>query len=287
MPGTWAEICQHPRGAGMSHRMGTELKRLRKSKKTLRKLMELLDREDHVLVVHYSCESFYDRPDGQTPRVTSIAVRNLSSGQTASFSIHKVAEHKGIPLPEIEKTYDELEKEMLAEFYTFVNAHANHDWVHWNMRDINYGFAALKHRFRVLKGNPVQIEESRRFDLARALVAIYGTGYVGHPRLEKLMKKNDITDMDFLSGAEEASAFDNKEYVRLHQSTLRKVDILANIFGRAANETLKTNAYWYETYGVHPKAWAESVAEHWFVVLVLFGAAMIGLLIDLRNIFAG
>ena len=46
-------------------------------------------------VIHYSCESFYDRPEGQSPRITSIAVRRLDTGQTLSFSIYQVAERKG------------------------------------------------------------------------------------------------------------------------------------------------------------------------------------------------
>jgi hypothetical protein len=149
---------------------------------------------EHVLVVHYSCESFYDRADGRTPRVTSIAVRNLASGQTQSFSIHKVAEQRHIPLADITGRYDELEKAMLDEFFDFVRTHQNFVWMHWNMRDINYGFQAIEHRYTVLGGTPIRIEEGRKFDLARELIAIYGVGYIGHPRLESLVEKNKITN---------------------------------------------------------------------------------------------
>ena len=90
--------------------MGHELKRLKRRKKTLKHLDELSNREDHVLCVHYSCESFYDRPEGQTPRITSIAARNYSSGQTASFSIHKIAELKKVKFEDIQNNYDDLEK---------------------------------------------------------------------------------------------------------------------------------------------------------------------------------
>ena len=76
--------------------MGDALRKLKSRKEALRRLRELDDRRDSVVVIHYSCESFYDRPDRSTPRVTSIAVRNLGSGQTESFSIHKVAELKAI-----------------------------------------------------------------------------------------------------------------------------------------------------------------------------------------------
>lgn len=96
--------------------MASEIKKLERRKKARKKLEELSSNEEHVLIIHYSCESFYDRPEGQTPRVTSIAVRNYASGQTDSFSIHKVAELKHVPFAEIEQNYDMLEKEMLGEF---------------------------------------------------------------------------------------------------------------------------------------------------------------------------
>jgi hypothetical protein len=134
--------------------VGDTLRRLRHRKETLQRIRELDDRHDSVVVIHYSCESFYDRTDGSTPRVTSIAVRNLGTGQTESFSIHKVAELKGIPVGNISAHYDSLEKEMLDEFGHFLQANSHCTWVHWNMRDINYGFQAIEHRHKVLGGVP-------------------------------------------------------------------------------------------------------------------------------------
>ena len=266
--------------------MGDTLRRLRSRKETLRRLRDIDDRKDHVVVVHYSCESFYDRPDGSTPRVTSIAVRNLGSGQTESFSIHKIAELKKIPLDQIASHYDQLEKEMLDEFGDFLQKNSHCTWVHWNMRDINYGFQAIEHRHKVLGGQPPsRLPEERKVDLARALISIYGVGYAGHPRLESIVNINKITDKSFLVGKDEAAAFENGEFVKLHQSTLRKVDILANLFGRTLDGTLKTNASWWEARGVTPQAIAELVTEHWG--WTLFGAiASIASIVGLVLVFA-
>jgi len=157
-----------------------------------------------------------------------------------------------------------LEKEMLDEFGQFLQRNFHCAWVHWNMRDINYGFQAIEHRDRVLGGTPPQrLPEERKFDLARALISIYGVGYAGHPRLETIVKLNKITDKSFLVGKDEAAAFDSGEFVKLHQSTLRKVDILANLFGRTLDGSLKTNASWWEARGIHPQAIAEFLSEHW------------------------
>lgn len=243
--------------------MHKELRRLRGRKKAREAINRIMDHPEDAFVIHYSCESFYDRADGKTPRVTSIAVRNLDSGQTESFSIHKIAEQKGIDFGEIHNHYDELEKEMLEEYFQYAIENQGKMWIHWNMRDINYGFIALEHRLKALKGTPFVIPEGKKFDFARAMVSLYGVGYISHPRLVKLIEKNKISDKDMLTDAEEAEAFENEEYVKLHQSTLRKVDILANIFGRTADGTIKTNSKWYETYGIHPKVLVELVRENW------------------------
>jgi hypothetical protein len=257
--------------------MGEAINRIQRVKEVRKQLADIINNPKNVTIIHYSCESFYDRPDGSSPRITSIGVRNLYSGQTTSFSIHQVAEIKAYSKDDIEINYNSLEKLMLDDFYQYVSSHQHYTWVHWNMRDINYGFPAIAHRYRVLGGNPLEINESNMVDLARLLVAIYGTKYISHPRLQKLMEKNKITDKDFLSGADEATAFQKKEYVKLHQSTLRKVDVIANITERLGNGVLKTNAKWKDIYGSYPAALGEFLKEHWIFSLISFISAIVGL----------
>jgi len=252
----------------------SEIKKLELRRKTRKKLNELSESEDHVLVIHYSCESFYNRTDGKTPRVTSIAVRNYASGQTASFSIHKVAELKNVEFGKIDQNYDLLEKEMLLEFYEFMKQHRAYFWVHWNMRDINYGFPALEHRFKILGGEPYILDDSKKVDLSRALVALYTVGYVPHPRIIQLMVVNHITAKDLLDGQGEADAFEKKEFVKLHQSTLRKVDVFCNFLGRTLDGSLITNATWWEMNGGSIKALGEFISKHWVFTLV---AGVIGI----------
>ena len=118
-----------------------------------RKLFSEIDlNPQNYLIIHYSCESFYDIKDGHTPRITSIAVYAYATAQTDSFSIHKVAEKSHIQISDIELHYDELEKKMLDEFFAYAKEHSNFFWIHWNMRDINYGFKAIEHRYSVLGG---------------------------------------------------------------------------------------------------------------------------------------
>jgi hypothetical protein len=236
--------------------------------------------KEHALVIHYSCESFYDRTDGKTPRITSIAIRNFASGQTESFSIHKVAELSGCPPEQIEARYDELEKKMLGEYFDYLESHLTYEWIHWNMRDINYGFAAIEHRYKVLKGRPkAKIDEARRHDLSRIMVALYGPDYIGHPRMTMLMEKNGIKALNFLVGLEEAAAFQNKEFVKLHQSTLRKVDVIANICERVLDGSLKTDAKWRDKYGIHPGVLMDLAVKHWMFSLFGLAVGVAGLIV--------
>jgi hypothetical protein len=241
----------------------------KRQKEALSLIDALAKDAENVSLIHYSCESFYNRPNGASPRITSIAVRTLDTGQTLSFSIHQVAEREGIAFDQIEASYDKLEKQMLTEFYDHVGSHKGMKYLHWNMRDINFGFAAIDHRYSVLRGKPNVIEDNKKFDLARLFIDIFGPGYTGHPRLETLLKQNHITPLNFLSGAEEAAAFDNRNYVGLHQSTLSKVDNISNLFQRACDRQLKTTTTWWEMHGGRLRGVVDWLADNKILTLVL------------------
>jgi hypothetical protein len=179
-----------------------------------------------------------------------------------------VAEREHVPHADIPADYDRLERMMLDDFYKYVEQRPGHYWVNWNMRDANYGFPALAHRYRVLKGQPVDIPDIQQVDLAALAPDIYGPNYVPVPRLENLLKINKITDRDFLAGSEEAAAFERGDYVQMHLSTLRKVDVIADILNRMWDGTLRTNASRKDMYGTSIGGWVESIADHWMYKLL-------------------
>ena len=188
-----------------------------------------------------------------------------------------MAERKGIPFQEIREHYDILEKEMLAAYFSHLASYKGVRYMHWNMRDINYGFQAIEHRYRVLGETPYIIENSDKCDLSRLLIDIFGVGYIGHPRMEKLIEKNHITKLNFLTGKEEAEAFEKQEFVALHQSTLRKVDVLCNIAARVRDGGIKTNATWLEMRGGSIRTFGNWITAHWFFSLVVGLASIFGL----------
>lgn len=244
--------------------------RIKKRKKAKEILNNISESQSDYLIIHYSCESFFDLPEGNTPRITSIAVRYVRNAQTKSFSIHKIAELKHINPTQINQYYNELEKEMLEDYFSFVDLHKEYKWIHINMRNINYGFEAINHRFRVLGGNPIEISDNLKIDLARVLVDLYGKNYSPHPRLENLYNRNKITMSDFMNGNEEAEAFKNGDYVSLHRSTLRKVDNMHNVIMLANEDDLKTDTNILRFYGFTPTGLFASAKENWIIALVMF-----------------
>lgn len=220
-----------------------------RQKEAKEKLKKIFKNENNSLIIHYSCESFYDIENGRTPRITSIAIKYLNTETDVSFSIHKIAETNNIKLNEINEKYDELEKEMLEEFYKFVASHANYDWIHWNMKNINYGFEAIAHRYKILGGTPNIIQNDKTINLAKILYSVYGCNYIQNPKLYNLIKNNNLTNKDLLNGEEEGKAFIDKDYVKLHRSTLKKVDAIYNLLDLAYLDKLKTNANFIDKNG--------------------------------------
>jgi hypothetical protein len=303
----------------------SEISRVRERSKSRKRLDEIYDDSLNAYVIHYSCESFY-AVDGHpglenSTRVTSIAVRNLKSGQTKTWSIHKSAELKrkldslkamvkanvplptqedsqelaeGIPRHQIAEVLDPLEFDMLQGYFAFIESHPDSTYIHWNMRDDVFGFSALEHRFRVLNGMPSILYDKQKFDLARELIVLYGKNYAPHVsasgkkgRIMSIMEMNEITGSDALQGAGEAQAFVKGEFIKLQQSTLSKVDVISNIFDRAHAKSLKTKATFMDKVGIHPIALIEVVREHILVTSLLSLTTIVTAILKWPEIVAG
>lgn len=238
-------------------------------------------------VVHYSCESFYDEDKQafRTGRVTSIGLRNLEDAQTHYWSIWLSAEVK-MKEDKIDESLDELEKDVLDNYFNFIKMNSKAHYIHWNMRDVNYGFQALEHRYRVLGGTPISISDDKKFDLARVLVSLYGRNYASHKyidnngkehhgRMMVLAAMNNVATKDAMEGMQEANAFKDKNYKALHMSTLRKLDMLANFFDRAHANTLKNNGTFREKYGFHLSVIPELIKAHPIYSFILIITALL------------
>jgi hypothetical protein len=213
-----------------------------------KQIAHLVKNQNSLLVAHYSCQNLNDNNEGFSPRITSIAVFHVGSSTMHSFSIHLIAEVKKIARNDIHNHYDLLESVMLDDFYKFVQEHQDHYWIHWNMTNINFGFETLEHRYRVLTDNiPPKVPDSKKYNLSSLISEKYGSDYVDHPRMPNLMELNGGKPRDFLTGAEEVEAFERKEYLKLHKSTMCKVYFFNSAFQKlAAGKLSTTRSNWLE-----------------------------------------
>ena len=72
---------------------------------------------------------------------------------------------------------------------------------------------------------------------------------------------NKLSKIGFMNGAEEADAFDMREYAKLHQSTLKKVDLIAELATLAVADELKTNATRRHRYGTSATGLYEALVQ--------------------------
>ncbi len=238
-------------------------------------LQHLKQHESQLLAIHYSCQSLGDGNEGLSPRITSIAVLHLASASMHSFSIHLIAEVRKVKREEIHEHYDDLEKQMLVEFYDFVKSHQDSLWLHWNMSNINYGFEAIAHRYKVLSGaDAPQIPDSKRFNLSSLILAIYGRDCVDDPRMLNLMQLNGGRHRDLLSGPEEVEAFKSKEYIKLHKSTMCKVYWFQSMYYKLQTRKIKTTRtnFWNRVNEYMEKPWVKLLG----FIAVLFTLFQLG-----------
>lgn len=196
---------------------------------------------ENFFIIHYSCQSLYDDNEGLSPRITSIAVTHFASEQTLSYSTHSIAEELGINRENVRANFDNVEFKLLSDFYSFVRDKRDRHWVHWNMRNLAFGFEHLEHRYRVLGGeNAPVIPVEQRINLSDVLSRHYGSSYARHPRLKSLMDMNGGVHRHFLTGEEEVQAFRNDEFIRMHNSTLAKVGFFHSVLKKFVSGKLRT-----------------------------------------------
>lgn len=187
-------------------------------------LGELKKSPQDFYLIHYSCQSLYDDCGGLSPRITSIAVTHFASEQTISFSTHAIAEELAISRENVRNRFNEIELHLLRGFNSFVRERRDKYWVHWNMRNLTYGFEHLEHRYRALGGRDFSaVPVEHRINLNDMLSDRYGADYAGHPKLKSLMELNGGLHRHFLTGQEEVEAFENNEFIKMHSSTLSKI----------------------------------------------------------------
>lgn len=211
------------------------------SKKAGESLARIKNHRKNCLIIHYACQSLYDDREGLSPRISNIVIRDLENEQTFSFAIHLVAEKMHVAKSDIVVRYDQIETQLLEDFFQFVRDHPGHLWLHWNMINLQFGFETLAHRFSVLTGkNAPSVDMDSRINIAGIVSGKYGSNYADVPHMPNLMKVNGGIKRDFVAGKDEVELFKNEEFARLHASTIAKVAFFSEVVHLMIDGKLKT-----------------------------------------------
>lgn len=241
---------------------------------------------ENFYIIHYSCQNLNDENEALSPRITSIAVAHVSTEQTVSFSTHAIAEELKVDRENVFIEFDRIEKRLLDRFFEFVKERRDKFWIHWNMRNSTYGFEHIEHRYSVLGGSPAAIPVENRINLNDVLAMTFGADYVPHPKMKKLMELNGGIHRQFLDGKEEVRAFQDREFIRMHNSTLCKVGFFTIVIRKLLSSKLRTSSsgFW-----VRFDRYSESRIIRVlmaFVTLTSFVASVIGIAVAGTEIYA-
>jgi hypothetical protein len=162
---------------------------------------------------------------------------------------------------------------MLKDFFEYIKQDRQLIYLHWNMRDSQYGFHALSNRFSVLTGAKPEYEipVTNQLNIARLLEDYYGLNYVDDPKMKNIINHNpEIKPKFILDGLEEANAFDERRYNDLHRSTLSKVRLFNNILNLVSDKKLKVSTTRLKAFGISPQVLFEMVRDTWWWGILSF-----------------
>lgn len=183
---------------------------------------QLLENVDasNAWAIHYSCSNF-EKADGGIPTIGCIAVKKLDSGKGEVFSGYQD------------------EATALQQFSEFMRSHKDCELLHWNLEDGPWSWEALRSRTEQVLGSSID-DPQKIIGLSNAFWWIYGDNYTGHPRLDWLIRKNDLLSNGLLTQQESENAFHAGEFGRLLQNTNRRVRAIVSLFWLHREGTLKT-----------------------------------------------
>ncbi len=199
------------------------------------------------VIIHYACQGFYDAPNESYPHIAAICVLFPQTGHKELFSLVSLAELQNIDLHTADQAIlDQLEAEMLKSFYEFAKKQKQElKWLHWNMKDHFYGFAAIAQRYCKLnkkKKVPFEFVNDKQQNIALLLKQRYGENYAPHPHQQHIFRLNQMNPKNYLTGAEEAEAYKKREFLAIERSLEDKVAAFAEILDKMGNNELKTNS---------------------------------------------
>lgn len=205
------------------------------------------NKSDYIYI-HYARQNCFEDAYEKGPRIIIIAAMNAGNEQTMLFSLKKIADAYGIDFFEIsESEQDEIEMEMLQHFFEYAESNAQKKWLHWNMKNNNFGFSAIEERYHNLGGDVRHIDENSLFNISQILKKKYGDHYAKDAvwngkvmgKMYDIFQMNKIEDSKILNGEQEIKEYILKNITSIEQSTFGKVKAFKVLVEKAVDNDLK------------------------------------------------
>lgn len=185
--------------------------------------LEFLKRNKHTIcVLHYSSSYITKHP----VKISSITFSEYGSNEMITYSMAS-----------------KTEKEILCDFFEYIQNNKDKIYVGWNLKDITYGTQVLERRYKELVGEePPKIRNV--FDLDGIIEERYGKEYIEHEpqgKLLNLLNLNNISCNSFLEGKVEAELYEKNEFREIEMSNSCKVRGIKRILELVFDNKLKTN----------------------------------------------
>lgn len=211
-------------------------------------ISDYVKRKSDYLFIHYARQNCFSDAYEKGPRVVAIGAMNANSEQFVVFSLKKSADKQGKSFFELsDSEKDIIESSMLQDFFEYVENNKDKVWLHWNMKNNNFGFSAIEDRFRMLNGNPIHFEEGKLINISVLLKKKYGINYAKDNiwngktmgRMYDIFILNQITDSNILDGEREIIEYIVKNITSIEQSVLGKLKAFKIIMEKTADNVLK------------------------------------------------
>lgn len=209
-------------------------------------LRKLTEDPSKVLFIHYSLSNTFDDDDygSISPIITSIVIKSLDGQIDQQFAIHFEADKADIPIDEIQYSYRDLELRILKAYNDFVRRHRECNWIHWDMKNIHFGFEAIKHRYEKIFGNLNDYNEipiNNKKNLRDIIEGMYGENFVDGPDALKALlicNSGNIDNNSYLSSDIESTEFEHKNFTNVIKSVDLKVDFIRKTTRRLIQKSL-------------------------------------------------
>jgi len=191
-------------------------------------LRRALESHQPVWTVHYACAG-WKHADAGPLEVSAVCFHEILTRTELTFS---VTDRK-----------DGAERYVLESFFDFVANRKDAHFLHWNMNRSEFGFVALANRYRFVIGSdpPVAVAEGQQHDLDDLIGLAHGRDFAAHPKLHSLGLLNGYVFREWLTGPEQATAFDAGKHADLKRSCAGKVRLIAYLADRFLTGKLITN----------------------------------------------